>query len=238
MEHLFTSEALMAFITLSFLEVVLGIDNIIFISLLTNKLPRENQAKARTAGIALALVLRIAMLLGITWILGLVKPLFHIGEHAVSGRDLILFLGGIFLLWKSTSEIHHKVSQDEHGHKANKQVQSFASAILQIALIDLVFSFDSILTAVGMTEHLPIMIAAVIVSLSVMLLFAGKISAYMEARPTLQILALSFLILIGTMLVAEAAHYHVPKGYIYFSVAFSLGVEMLNMRMRKRGVAS
>jgi len=225
-----------AFATLAFLEVVLGIDNIIFISILTNKLAEAERPRARLYGISLALVFRIAMLLGITWIIGFTQPLFHIGEHDVTGRDLVLFLGGLFLLFKSTSEIHHKMDEVEHrseGTPKTKAVQGFMGIIVQIGLIDIVFSFDSILTAIGMTENVGIMIAAVVVSLIIMLLFAARIADFIEKRPTLQILALSFLILIGFVLIAEAAHIHVPKGYVYFSVAFSLGVEMLNMRFRK-----
>lgn len=233
MEFALTPDLLVAFLTLCFLEIILGIDNIIFISLLTNKLPEERRASARTAGIALALVFRVAMLLGISWIIGLTYPLFSVFNHGVTGRDLVLFAGGIFLIWKSTSEIHHKVAGDQASNEPTKAAKSFLAAIVQIGLIDIVFSFDSILTAIGMTDNLPIMIAAVIVSLVVMLLFAGRISAFIEKYPTLQILALSFLILIGTVLIADGAGFHVPKGYIYFAVAFSLGVEVLNLRMRK-----
>jgi predicted tellurium resistance membrane protein TerC len=233
MELSLTPDLLIAFLTLCFLEIILGIDNIIFISLLTNKLPEEQRSSARTAGIGLALVFRVAMLLGITWIIGLTKPLFTLMDHDVTGRDMVLFLGGIFLIWKSTSEIHHKVADDQEEHGPGKVAKSFLSAIIQIGLIDIVFSFDSILTAIGMTENLTIMIAAVIVSLLVMLLFAGRIASFIEKYPTLQILALSFLILIGTVLIADAAGFHVPKGYIYFAVAFSLGVETLNLRIRK-----
>jgi predicted tellurium resistance membrane protein TerC len=176
------------------------------------------------------------MLLGITYIIRFTEPLFNLGSHEVTGRDLVLFVGGLFLLFKSTSEIHHKMDEIEHAQsesKPQKVAKSFMGIIVQIGLIDIVFSFDSILTAIGMTEDVGVMIAAVVVSLVVMLIFAGKIADFIEKRPTLQILALSFLILIGFVLIAEAAHVHVPKGYVYFSVAFSLGVEMLNMRFRK-----
>ncbi len=229
-------ELWIAFLTLAFLEVVLGIDNIIFISILTNKLAEAERPRARLFGIALALIFRIIMLLGITYIIRFTEPLFHLGTHEVTGRDIVLFLGGLFLLFKSTSEIHHKMDELEHVHSESKEqkvAKSFVGIILQIGLIDIVFSFDSILTAIGMTEDVEVMIAAVVVSLVVMLIFAGKIASFIEKRPTLQILALSFLILIGFVLIAEAAHFHVPKGYVYFSVAFSLGVEMLNMRFRK-----
>jgi len=229
-------ELWIAFLTLAFLEVVLGIDNIIFISILTNKLAEAERPRARLFGISLALVFRIIMLLGITYIIRFTEPLFNLGSHEVTGRDLVLFVGGLFLLFKSTSEIHHKMDEIEHAQsesKPQKVAKSFMGIIVQIGLIDIVFSFDSILTAIGMTEDVGVMIAAVVVSLVVMLIFAGKIADFIEKRPTLQILALSFLILIGFVLIAEAAHVHVPKGYVYFSVAFSLGVEMLNMRFRK-----
>lgn len=232
-----STEGLIAFLTLSLLEIVLGIDNIIFISILTNKLPKENQAKARFAGISLALVLRVAMLFGITWIIQLTEPLFTVFEMGFTGRDLVLLAGGLFLLAKSTSEIHHKMEGESHEEKEEKSSvrKGFASIIIQIALLDIVFSFDSILTAIGMTEELGIMIMAVIVSLIVMLIFAGRIADFIAKHPTLQVLALSFLILIGVMLIAEGFHQHISKGYIYFAVAFSLVVEIINMRMKKGG---
>jgi len=231
-----STEGLIAFLTLSILEIVLGIDNIIFISILTNKLPKENQAKARFAGISLALVLRVGMLFGITWIIQLTEPLFTVFEMGFTGRDLVLLAGGLFLLAKSTSEIHHKMEGEDHQEKEEKGSvrRGFTSIIIQIALLDIVFSFDSILTAIGMTEELGIMIMAVIVSLIVMLIFAGRIADFIAKHPTLQVLALSFLILIGVMLIAEGFHQHISKGYIYFAVAFSLVVEIINMRMRKR----
>lgn len=237
MELFLHAETWIAFLTLSFLEVVLGIDNIIFISILTNKLPVESRRKARTAGIGLALVFRILMLLGITWIIGFTKPLFSVFDFDATGRDLVLFLGGLFLIAKSTSEIHNKVNEvatPRAGSPFKNIQKNFISIIIQIGLIDIVFSFDSILTAVGMTEHVIIMIMAVIVSLFIMLIFAGRIGDFIEKNPTLQVLALSFLILIGFLLVADAAHYEVPKGYIYFAVAFSLIVELINMRLRKK----
>src|SRR5690606_14792517 len=200
MEIFLTSEAWIALLTLSLLEVVLGIDNIIFISLLTNKLPEATRKTARTAGIALALIFRVAMLLGITWIIGFTKPIFTVFDFTATGRDLILLFGGLFLIAKSTSEIHHKVNEggrEEDKEKLGKVARkSFVSIIIQIGLLDIVFSFDSILTAIGMTDHIIIMILAVIISLIVMLIFAGKISAFIERYPTLQILALAFLILI------------------------------------------
>lgn len=226
-----------ALLTLTLLEVVLGIDNIIFISLLTNKLPEATRPKARSAGIALALIFRIIMLLGITWIIGLTKPLFSVMNFAVTGRDLILLVGGLFLIAKSTSEIHHKVTYGMPGAEEDtpaKVKKSFMAIIVQIGLLDIVFSFDSILTAVGMTDKIIVMVLAVIISLIIMLVFAARIASFIEKHPTLQVLALSFLILIGFVLIAEGLHQHISKGYIYFAVAFSLGVEVVNMRLRKR----
>ena len=229
-------ELALAFLTLSFLEVVLGIDNIIFISILTNKLPEEIRKKARTLGIALALVFRIIMLLSITWIMGFQQELFSISDHPVSGRDLVLFAGGIFLLWKSTKEIFGITEAGGAQHGQDSSVaKSFAGIIVQIAFLDIVFSFDSILTAIGMTDNIQIMIAAIIVAMIVMLKFSGPVSKVIEKHPSLQILALAFLILIGFMLVAEAAGYHVPKAYIYMAVGFSLAVELINIRSKVRG---
>tara|TARA_R110002050_G_scaffold122015_3_gene240497 strand:+ start:33406 stop:34140 length:735 start_codon:yes stop_codon:yes gene_type:complete len=232
---LFTLDGLIAFLTLSLLEIVLGIDNIIFISILTNKLPEDIRPRARLAGIALALIFRIIMLLGITWIIGLTQPLFEVFSMAFTGRDLVLLAGGLFLIAKSTSEIHHKMESEEGGElsKGSKAPGSFLAIIVQIGLLDIVFSFDSILTAIGMTEEVMIMILAVIVSLGVMLVFAGRIASFIEKHPTLQVLALSFLILIGVVLIAEGLHQHISKGYIYFAVAFSLIVEAVNIRVRK-----
>jgi predicted tellurium resistance membrane protein TerC len=235
MELFMQTETWIALLTLSFLEIVLGIDNIIFISILTNKLPEEIRPKARTGGIGLALVTRIIMLLGISWIIGMTAPLLTIMDHPISGRDLVLFTGGLFLIAKSTREIHHKIEDDDDQSEENveKKQISFTSIIIQIALLDIVFSFDSVLTAVGMTEHVIIMIIAVVISLIIMLIFAGAISDFIEKHPTLQMLALSFLILIGFVLVAESFHLEIPKGYIYFAVFFSLAVEFLNMRFKK-----
>ena len=238
MEIFLTSEAWIALLTLSLLEVVLGIDNIIFISLLTNKLPEATRKTARTAGITLALIFRVVMLLGITWIIGFTKPIFTVFDFTATGRDLILLLGGLFLIAKSTSEIHHKVNEggrEEDKEKLGKVARkSFVSIIIQIGLLDIVFSFDSILTAIGMTDHIIIMILAVIISLIVMLIFAGKISAFIERYPTLQILALAFLILIGFVLIADGLHQHISKGYIYVAVAFSLAVEVVNIKVRDK----
>ena len=233
MEAIFSGEGLIALLTLTFLEIVLGVDNIIFISIVSNKLPEHQQAKARNIGLALAMIFRVALLLGITWIIGFTEPLFTVFNHEVSGRDLILAAGGLFLLAKSTSEIHHKIEGDEHTETESGKKATLASILVQIVLLDMVFSFDSILTAVGLTDKVIIMIIAVVISIGIMMLFAGAISRFINQHPTLQILALSFLILIGFMLIVEALHYEVPKGYIYFAVGFSLLVEVLNMRFRK-----
>lgn len=228
-------ETLIAFLTLTFLEVILGIDNIIFISIITNKLPAAEQPRARLIGLSLAMVFRIMLLLGISWLIGFNQPLFTVLEMPFSGRDLILLGGGLFLLAKSTMEIHHKVEgiegtiSNQSGKKA-----SFGNILFQIVLLDLIFSFDSILTAIGLTDNIPVMIAAVIVSIIIMMVFAGRISTFINQHPSLQILALSFLMLIGFMLAIEAFEQHVPKGYIYFAVFFSMVVEVLNMRVRKK----
>ena len=234
--NIFTQpETWIALLTLTFLEIVLGIDNIIFISLVTGKLPKETQPKARLVGLSLALIFRIGLLLGISYIIHFTDPIISIAKFQLSGRDLILLGGGLFLLAKSTSEIHEKIN-DHADEKAEKEkaTPKFWSTIIQIILLDIVFSFDSILTAVGLTEHVIVMIIAVVLAMIVMMLFAGIISDFIHKHPTFQILALSFLILIGTMLIAEAFHYHVPKGYIYFAVAYSLVVELINMKIRKK----
>lgn len=232
MEVFLTFEAWVALATLTFLEIVLGIDNIIFISIVTGKLPENQQASARTLGLAAALLFRIALLIGISWIIGFSKPLFSIFSFEISGRDLILGLGGIFLLAKSTSEIHHKIEGEKEN--INSVVKhGVAGIILQIVMLDIIFSFDSILTAIGMTQHLSIMIIAVVIAMIIMMLASGSISRFINKHPTLQMLALSFLILIGFMLILESIDLHVPKGYIYFAVFFSLFVEILNMKLRK-----
>lgn len=222
--------------TLTALEIVLGIDNIIFISILAGKLPVAQQAKARKLGLTLALVTRILLLMSITWIMGLTKPLFTLPllKVGVSGRDLVLLIGGLFLIWKSVREVHEKL-EDEDGHATKgRTAASFASVIVQILLLDIVFSLDSVITAVGMADNLWVMIAAVIIALGVMLIFAGKISDFVNGHPTLKMLALSFLILIGVTLIGEGLHFHIPKGYIYFSMAFAFGVEMLNLKLRSK----
>lgn len=232
MEIFLHSEAWIALLTLTFLEIVLGVDNIIFISIVSNKLPKEKQSKARNLGLILALGFRIALLLGISYIIGFTQPLFEVFEHAVSGRDLILAVGGLFLIFKSTVEIHHKL-EGEHGEQNQSKATSFSGVITQIILLDIIFSFDSILTAVGLAEDVLIMIIAVVIALVIMMIFAGKISSFISKHPTLQMLALSFLILIGFTLFAESLHAEIPKGYIYFAVFFSLLVEVLNIRLRK-----
>jgi len=220
-------------LTLTALEIVLGIDNVIFISILAGKLPAEQQARARKLGLSLALITRIALLCSLAWMMRLTSPLVTFFDHAVSGRDLILLLGGLFLIGKSTHEIHGKL-EGEDGAASARTKPSFTSVIVQILILDIVFSLDSVITAVGMAEHIGVMVAAVIIAIGVMLAFAAPISAFVERHPTIKMLALSFLLLIGVALVADGLHHHIPKGYIYFSMAFSLAVEMLNLRMRAK----
>jgi predicted tellurium resistance membrane protein TerC len=237
MEIFLHGEAWIGLLTLTFLEIVLGIDNIVFISIVTGKLSLDKQRLSRNTGLALAMIFRVALLILIMHIIGLSKPLFsldNIGIHFdVSFRDLILTAGGIFLITKSTSEMHQKIEGIEL-HKKERPSRKISGAIIQIALLDIIFSFDSILTAIGLTKNVLIMIIAVIISMFIMMFFSGYISRFINKHPTLQVLALSFLILIGFMLIVDALHYNVPKGYIYFAVLFSLLVEMLNMRMRKK----
>jgi predicted tellurium resistance membrane protein TerC len=222
-----------ALVTLTVLEVVLGIDNVVFISILAGRLPQEQRGKARKLGLSLALITRILLLLGISWVANLKRPLVHFGEHGMSGRDLILLFGGLFLLWKSTREIHEKLEGEDEVVKT-RVAPGFASVIVQILILDVVFSLDSVITAVGMVKEVEIMIAAVVIALIFMLAFSGYISAFIEKHPTLKMLALSFLILIGCALIAESFHKEIPKGYIYFAMAFSVGVEMLNLKLRKK----
>ncbi len=233
MELLTSPQAWIAFATLTLLELVLGIDNIIFISILVDKLPKAQQEKARRVGLFMAMFMRIGLLLVLAWIVGLVTPLFSVLGQDISGRDLILILGGLFLVWKSTTEIHGSM-EGEEGHAAAAVKATFGAVILQIMIIDLVFSLDSIITAVGMVDDVRVMIAAVIASVALMMLFAGPIGRFVSAHPTIKMLALSFLVVVGVVLIAEGFDHHVPKGYVYFAMAFSLGVEMLNIRMRKR----
>jgi len=232
-----TAEGWVALITLTLLEIVLGIDNIVFISILAGKLPQELQKKARQTGLSLALITRILLLCGLSFMARLQSTLFTIHlfslEHEVSGRDLVLFAGGLFLLAKSTHEIHNKL-EGEDGEVTRKLPPRFVSVIIQILLLDIVFSLDSVITAVGMARDLGVMIAAVVLAMIFMLAFGGYISAFIEKHPTLKILALSFLLMIGLVLVAEGFHKEIPKGYVYFAMAFSVGVEMLNLKMRQR----
>jgi predicted tellurium resistance membrane protein TerC len=223
-----------ALATLTALELVLGIDNIIFISILVDKLPPERREMARKIGLFMAMFMRIGLLLVLAWIVGLVEPLFSVLGQDISGRDLILILGGLFLIWKSTGEIHQSLEGEEDGHGAGAVKATFAAVILQIMVVDLVFSLDSIITAVGMVDDVRIMIAAVIGSVALMMVFAGPIGRFVSDHPTIKMLALSFLVVVGVVLVAEGFGHHVPKGYVYFGMAFSLGVEMLNISMRKK----
>jgi predicted tellurium resistance membrane protein TerC len=223
----------LAFATLTALEIVLGIDNIIFISILVGRLPPERQARGRTIGLALAMLTRIALLLSITWVMGLSAELFSLLGKGVSGRDLILIGGGLFLLAKSTLEIHSGLEGEEH-EQTVKGRATFVSVITQIAIIDIVFSLDSVITAVGMVDHVEVMIAAVVAAVLVMMFLAGPIGSFVDRHPTIKMLALSFLILIGMALIGEGLGFHIPKGYIYFAMAFSVAVEMLNIQMRKR----
>lgn len=234
MEIFLHAETWIALLTLTFLEIVLGVDNIIFISLVANKLPLAQRSKVRVIGLSLALVLRICLLFGITYIIRATEPLFSVLGNDISVRDLILIAGGLFLIAKSTSEIYGKVEHEEGEHRIESKSSTFSSALIQIVALDLIFSFDSILTAVGLTDKLLLMIIAVVISIVVMMIFAAKISDFINEHPSLQILALSFLILIGFMLTIEGIDYHVPKGYIYFAVFFSLVVEALNMKLRKK----
>lgn len=233
MEWITNPESLIALLTLTVLEIVLGIDNIIFISILSGKLPKEKQDKARLTGLALAMISRILLLFSIVLIMKLTIPLFTILGQEISGRDIILIAGGLFLIAKSTFEIHDKLEGSEH-HKSGKAVKSFANVIVQILLLDIVFSLDSVITAVGMAQELIIMILAVIIAVGVMMLSSKSISNFVEKHPTVKMLALSFLLLIGVSLIAEGLEQHIPKGYIYFAMAFSVFVEMLNLRMKSK----
>lgn len=233
MDWLADPQVWFAFLTLTLLELVLGIDNVIFISILSGKLPPEQQAKARYIGLSLALVMRILLLFSLSWVMTLTTPLFTVFDWGVSGRDLILIIGGLFLIGKSTHEIHGALEGGE-GHASKKSYSSFASVLVQIIILDLVFSLDSVITAVGMVDRIQIMIAAVIISIAVMMIFAGPIGAFVQRHPTVKMLALSFLLLIGVMLLAEGFHQKIPKGYIYFAMAFAVIVEFFNMRLRRK----
>lgn len=233
MEWLSNPQAWVALLTLTALEIVLGIDNIIFISILAGKLPESQRARARTIGLLLAMFTRILLLLSLNWISQLTYPLFHVFEHPVSGRDLILLIGGLFLLGKATLEIHDKLEGKE-GHGSAKVKVSFTAVLIQIMLLDIVFSLDSVITAVGMADDIGVMVTAVVIAVIIMMFASSPISHYIEGRPTLKILALSFLLLIGANLVAEGLHFHIPKGYTYFAMFFSVFVEMLNLRFRAK----
>jgi predicted tellurium resistance membrane protein TerC len=233
MELITSPEAWIAFATLTALELVLGIDNIIFISILVDKLPLEKREIARRIGLFMAMFMRIGLLLVLSWIVGLVEPMFSLLGHDVSGRDAILILGGLFLLWKSTTEIHQTLEGAGEQH-ASASRHTLFSVIFQIMLIDLVFSLDSIITAVGMVEQIEIMIAAVLTSVGLMMVFARGIGEFVSNHPTIKMLALSFLVVVGIVLIAEGFEHHIPKGYIYFAMAFSVCVEMLNIRLRKK----
>ena len=233
MELLTDPQMWVALATLTLLELVLGIDNIIFISILVSKLPKAQQEMARRIGLFMAMFMRIGLLLLLSVIIGLVEPLITVFEQIFSGRDLILLAGGLFLIWKSTGEIHHSLEGDEAPASVNAKANLMA-IIVQIIIIDLVFSLDSIITAVGMVDDVRIMIAAVVISLGLMMLFAKGIGQFVDAHPSIKMLALSFLVVVGVVLVAEGFGHHVPKGYIYFGMAFSFGVEMLNIRFRKK----
>ena len=232
MEWITEPQAWIAFLTLTALELVLGIDNIIFISILAGKLPPDQRKKARTLGLALAMITRVLLLLSLSWIIRLTAPLFTVLSQEISGRDMILIVGGLFLLGKSTFEIHGKL-EGEEGHASARVGPSFTSVLIQILLLDVVFSLDSVITAVGMVDNVAIMITAVIVAIIFMMAFAGPISSFVERHPTVKMLALSFLLLIGVTLIVEGFDHHIPKGYIYFAMAFSVFVEMLNLRLRK-----
>jgi predicted tellurium resistance membrane protein TerC len=232
MEWLSDPQAWVAFATLTLLEIVLGIDNVIFISILSSRLPKQQQQRARTLGLALAMLSRIALLFSLTWITRLTAPLFAVLGQEISGRDLVLLLGGLFLLAKSTHEIHAKL-EGESGGASARVAPSMRSVLIQIMLLDIVFSLDSVITAVGMVDQLAVMVAAVMVAVGFMMFFARSISDFVDRHPTIKMLALSFLILIGVALIAEGLDQHIPKGYIYFAMAFSVGVEMLNLRIRR-----
>ena len=233
MEWITDPHAWVAFLTLLALEIVLGIDNIIFISILAGKLPAEQQSRARLIGLSLALIIRVALLFSLSWVIGLTAPLFSVLGQEISGRDLILIGGGLFLLAKATFEIHENL-EGEEGHSSKKVAASFVSVIIQIILLDEVFSLDSVITAIGMVDQVGLMISAVVVAIAFMMLCAAPVGAFVGRHPTIKMLALSFLLLIGLTLLVEAFDVHIPKGYIYFAMGFSVFVEMLNLRLRKK----
>jgi len=236
MIELFTIDNAIALCMLTALEIVLGIDNIVLLAILSGKLPPAEQAKARGLGLTLAMIMRIGMLIGLGWIMGLTRPMFSLLGHGFSGRDLILLLGGLFLIAKATYEIHHRLEDPDPLKQAAGRARSLKIVVVQIIALDIVFSLDSVITAIGMARHVAVMIAAVTIAVAVMMIFAGKVSGFIEHHPTLKMLALSFMLLIGVVLVADGLGQHIQKGYIYFAMAFSLLVEILNIRVR--GVAA
>ncbi len=232
-EWLTNPEILASLVTLTILEIVLGIDNIIFISIVASRLPREKQILAQRVGLGLALGMRVVLLSMIVWIAGLTAPLFSVMDHEVSWRDIILIVGGLFLLVKGTMEIHHHVEGDEEMKEGTKKAVTFGAVIGQILILDVVFSLDSVITAVGMADDLAVMISAVVIAIAVMMFAADPVSRFVNTHPTVKVLALSFLLLVGMALIADGLHYHIPRGYLYFAVAFSLGVECLNLWSKK-----
>jgi predicted tellurium resistance membrane protein TerC len=234
MDWLTDPHALVGLVTLTVLEIVLGIDNVIFISILVGRLPAAQQARARTIGLGLAMLTRIALLFSLNWIMRLTAPLFSVFDFALSGRDLILIVGGLFLIGKSTHEIHQRLEGEDAEGGAGRKGPSFTSVLIQIMLLDIVFSLDSVITAVGMVDRLAVMVTAVVISVGFMLVFAGAVSNFVHRHPTVKMLALSFLLLIGTTLLIEGFHQHVSKGYVYTAMAFSIFVELLNLRLRKK----
>ena len=232
MEWISTPEAWIALLTLTALEIVLGIDNIIFISILVDRLPDHQQKKARLIGLGLAMIMRILLLLSLSWVMGLKETLFAVMGHEVSGRDLILLGGGLFLIWKSTQEIHHSLAGETEETQGTPQA-TMGAILVQIAILDIVFSLDSVITAVGMADEVGVMITAIVIAVGVMMFCAQAIGEFVENNPTIKMLALSFLILVGTALLGEGMHFHIPKGYIYFAMAFAVVVEMLNLKLRK-----
>jgi len=233
MDAFLTSDGLLALVTLTFLEIILGVDNVIFISILSGKLPPSQQLRARRTGLLAAMLMRVALLMSIAWIIRLTAPIFTVFSQEISGRDLILLGGGLFLLGKATIEIHERLEGVE-GHSSARVAPSFASVIGQIMLLDIVFSLDSVITAVGMADSVPVMVAAVVLSVAIMMFAAEPISTFVGRHPTVKVLALAFLLLIGVSLVGEGLGLHIPKGYIYFAMGFSVGVEMVNLRVRRQ----
>lgn len=235
MSFLTSPQSWIALLTLTLLEIVLGVDNIVFVSILAGKLQKEQQARARTMGLALAMGTRILLLLSLTWVMGLTQPMFTVLGNGISGRDLILLTGGLFLIWKSTREIHERLEGPEESEHKTKAHYSMAGVLVQIALLDIVFSLDSVITAVGMSGEIPVMILAIMIAVGFMMFTSGMVSEFIDKHPTVKVLALSFLLLIGTALIAEGFHQEIPKGYIYFAMAFSVFVEIINLKVRKSG---